>query len=347
MDEAIVVNTRTMTADLSGVQRYVGELCTRFGKKLQTIAPTRPLQGMKGHLWEQCWLPGRIHSRLLWSPANTGPLFLEHQVITVHDLAPLDHPEWFAPKFSAWYRWMVPRLVRIARRVITVSEFTKRRLVESTGVDEAKISVIPNGVSACFRPRPPDALEAIRKRLGIPSPRYVLSLATLEPRKNLRGQLNAWSRCVAQLPADTCLVIAGRAGPRRVFGDMTPDSVPARVHFTGFVPDADLPVLYSGALAMLYPSIYEGFGLPALEAMASGTVPIVSNSTSLPEVVADCAVMVDPRDDDSIASAIVGLVTNPQMRLELRDRAIGRARLFNWERTAAMTWEVLCQASAQ
>jgi glycosyltransferase involved in cell wall biosynthesis len=128
---------------------------------------------------------------------------------------------------------------------------------------------------------------------------------------------------------------------------MTPDSVPARVHFTGFVPDADLPVLYSGALAMLYPSIYEGFGLPALEAMASGTVPIVSNSTSLPEVVADCAVMVDPRDDDSIASAIVGLVTNPQMRLELRDRAIGRARLFNWERTAAMTWEVLCQASAQ
>jgi glycosyltransferase involved in cell wall biosynthesis len=347
MDEQIVANTRSMSADLSGVQRYVGELCARLGEKIQTIAPERPLRGIKGHVWEQCWLPGRIRSRLLWSPANTGPLFFENQVVTLHDLSTFDHPEWFTPKFSAWYRWMIPRLVKNARRLIVGSEFTKRRLIENVPVNEAKICVIPNGVDERFRPCAAEAAETVRMRLRIPSARYVLSLGTLEPRKNLKGQLDAWSRCVERLPPDTWLVVAGRAGQRHVFGGTSPDLVPDRVHFTGFVPDADLPMLYSGALALLYPSFYEGFGLPALEAMAAGTVPIVSNSTSLPEVVADGALLVDPDDNDSIAAAIECLVTNPQMRQELRARAIRRARSFTWERTAAITWEVLCQASAQ
>jgi glycosyltransferase involved in cell wall biosynthesis len=255
-------------------------------------------------------------------------LFCGHQVVTVHDLAALDYPEWFAPKFSAWYRCMMPRLVRRAVRVIAVSEFTKRRLLETAGVERAKIHVIPNGIDARFRPCPAGDADAIRMRLGIPSARYVLSLGTLEPRKNLRRQLDAWSRCVGRIPADTWLVVAGRAGQRHVFGDAIPDRVPPRVHFTGFVPDADLPMLYSGALALLYPSIYEGFGLPALEAMASGTVPIVSNSTALPEVVADGAFTVDSSDSESIAAAISLLVTNAQMRGELRERAIRRARSF-------------------
>jgi glycosyltransferase involved in cell wall biosynthesis len=347
MHAKIIVNTRSMTADLSGVQRYLGEMCARLGEKLQSVAPARPLQGIRGHLWEQCWLPGKIRSRLLWSPANTGPLFCANQVITIHDLAALDHPEWFAPKFSAWYRYMVPQVVRHARRVIAVSEFTKRRLVETIGVDRAKISVIPNGVDERFRPCAPGAADATRRRLGIPSAHYVLSLGTLEPRKNLRGQLDAWSQCVGQIPADTWLVVAGRAGQRHVFGEANPERISPRVHFTGFVPDADLPMLYSGARALLYPSIYEGFGLPALEAMASGTVPIVSNSTALPEVVADGGLIVNSNESESIAEAITLLVTNTHKRRELRDRAIRRARLFNWDKTAAMTWEVLCQASAQ
>jgi glycosyltransferase involved in cell wall biosynthesis len=346
MNERIIVNTRSLSADLSGVQRYVGELCTRLGEKLQRVAPARPLQGIKGHLWEQCWLPIKIRSRLLWSPANTGPLFLGAQIVTIHDLAALDHPEWFAPKFSAWYRCMVPRLVRRARAVIAVSEFTKRRLVETTGINPAKIHVIPNGVDERFQPCTPCHVDAIRKQLGIPSPHYVLSLGTLEPRKNLRGQLDAWARCVGQLPADTWLVVAGRAGQRHVFAGAAQDRIPARVHFTGFVPDAHLPMLYSGALAFLYPSTYEGFGLPALEAMASGTVPIVSNSTSLPEVVADAALTVDPFDSDAIAAAIIRLVTNAQTREALRQRALRRARDFDWKNTAAMTWELLSQASA-
>jgi glycosyltransferase involved in cell wall biosynthesis len=336
-----------MTADLSGVQRYVSELCVRLGEKLQRIAPTHPLQGIKGHIWEQCLLPCKIRSRLLWSPANTGPVFYENQVVTVHDLAALDHPEWFAPKFSAWYRCMVPRLVKRARQVIAVSDFTKQRLVESTRINPEKIHVIPNGVDERFCPSTPAEVGALLKRLNIPSSRYVLSIGTLEPRKNLRGQLEAWSRCVGEIPADTWLVVAGRLGKRHVFEEVNLDGIPDRVHFTGFVPDVDLPTLYGGALALLYPSVYEGFGLPALEAMASGTTPIVSNSTALPELVSDAALTVDPRDNESIAAALALIVTNSQMRDDLRERAIRRAQTFNWEKTAAMTWDVLSEASAQ
>jgi glycosyltransferase involved in cell wall biosynthesis len=342
----IIVNMRSMSAGPSGVQRYVNEVSARLGDKLERIAPVRPLQGIKGHLWEQGWLSGKIGSRLLWSPANTGPLLCEQQVLTVHDLAALDHPEWFAAKFSAWYRFLLPRLARSVRRVVAVSEFTKRRLVEIAGVDPMKITVIPNGVDQRFRPCAATTINDLRKRLKIPSERYVLSLGTVEPRKNLPVQLGAWSRCVEQLPADTWLVIAGRVGQRHVFSGVNMECVPPRTHFTGFVPDADLPTLYSGALALLYPSIYEGFGLPALESMASGTVPIVSNSTALPEVVADCGLTVDPFDNESIAAAITSLVTSPLMHRDMRERAIRRAHSFTWEKTASMTWEVLSQASA-
>ena len=114
---------RSMTADLSGVQRYVDQVSARLEDKLERLAPIRPLQGIKGHLWEQCWLPRKVHSRVLWSPANRQALlFQEQQVLTVHDLAALDHPEWFAWKFSAWYRFLLPRLVRSVRRVVAVSE---------------------------------------------------------------------------------------------------------------------------------------------------------------------------------------------------------------------------------
>jgi glycosyltransferase involved in cell wall biosynthesis len=347
VEPPIVVNLRSMTADLSGIQRYVGELRGRLGKKVQSIAPARPLQGVRGHLWEQCYLPAQVHSRLLWSPANTGPLFLRRQVVTVHDIAVLDHPEWFAARFAAWYRWTIPRLVRCARSVIAVSEFTKSRLIERVGADRRRIAVIPNGVDARFRPCSAEAIEDARRHLEIPTQRYVLSLGTLEPRKNLRCQLQAWSRCVERLPADIWLVVAGRAGAGHIFAGTNAGQIPNRVHFAGFVPDALLPALYSGALALLYPSIYEGFGLPVVEAMASGTVPITSNSTALPEVVGNAGITVDPLDADAIANAIELLVTDVSVRQTLRDRGLERGRLFTWQSTASQTWEVLREASAR
>jgi glycosyltransferase involved in cell wall biosynthesis len=341
----IVVNTRSLTAALTGVQRYGAELSVLFGEKMAKVSPSRPLQGIAGHVWEQFQLPLLLKGRFLWSPANSGPVMLKRQVVTIHDIAVIDHPEWFNARFAAWYRWMTPRLVRRAFGVIAVSEFTKRRLVEVTGVDESRVSVVPNGVDERFNPRSPEEVAAIRHRLGIPSSRYVLSLATLEPRKNLAGQLEAWARCESHLPDSVWLVISGGKGKEHVFGDLQLHNVPPRVHFTGYVRDEDLPALYSGAMALLYPSFYEGFGLPVLEAMASGTVPIVSNLTAPQEVAGDAGIGVNPHDHDSIASAIARVVRDGSWREELRHRAIRRSEAFSWARTAKSTWRVLEEAA--
>jgi glycosyltransferase involved in cell wall biosynthesis len=229
--------------------------------------------------------------------------------------------------------------------VIAVSEHTKRRLVQITRAAETKIVVIPNGVDKRFMRRPPEDIEQVRQSLGIPSSRYILSLATLEPRKNIVGQLQAWSRCVSSLPADVWLVLAGNNGARRVFSSIRIEHPPPRVHFTGFVPDDKLPALYSGAIALLYPSIYEGFGLPVVEAMATGTTVIVSDSTALPEVVGDAGIRVNPRDAGAIAGAIHRVVEDGDFRHELSQRALSRSRLFTWERTSELTWRVLQEAN--
>ena len=343
--ENIVINTRSLTAALTGVQRYGAELCALFGSKITKVSPSRPLQGMTGHLWEQLQLPLLVKGRLLWSPANSGPIMVARQVVTIHDIAVIDHPEWFNSRFAAWYRWMTPRLVRRVSHVIAVSEFTKRRLVEVTGVDGSRVSVVANGVDKRFSPRPPEEVAATRQRLGIPTPDYILSLATLEPRKNLSGQLEAWSRCVSQLPDNVWLVIAGGKGKGHVFGDLQLRNIPPRVHFTGYVQDEDLPALYSGAITLLYPSFYEGFGLPVLEAMASGTASIVSNSTAPHEVAGDTGIAVDPHDPDSIASTIVRVVQDGRWREELGHRSVRRSEAFSWARAADSTWHVLTEAA--
>jgi glycosyltransferase involved in cell wall biosynthesis len=343
----IVVNTRSLHAGLSGVQRYTSELCACFGAKVKSISPTKPMQGITGHLWEQIWLPSMIGSQLLWSPANSGPVLVRRQVVSLHDVATIDHPEWFNAKFAGWYRWMIPRLVKRVLRVITGSEFTRRRLIEISGVDASRIVMIPDGVDSRFYPRPEQETEIVRRDLGIPSSKYIFSLGTFEPRKNIPRQLEAWSQCVSQLPEDLWLVVAGAKGKGHVFGDLSVDHLPPRVHMMGFVPDEKLPALYSGAIAQLCPSLYEGFGLPALEAMAAGTVPIASDCTSLPEVVGEAGILVDPNNTDAIANAIVRVVNDNPMRDVLRSRAIARSKTFSWNRTANLTWRVLAEVSAQ
>src|SRR5271169_295947 len=181
---AIIVNMRSQTAGLTGVQRYAQRLCASLGDGIETVRPSRPLQGFHGHIWEQAVLPIRAGRRLLWSPTNTGPLKVRRQVLTVHDVASIDHPEWFDAKFAAWYRSLTPRLVKRVARVITISEFSRQRLAAVTGADPDQIAVIPPGVDERFYPRSSEEILAVRKKLGIPSENYVLSLGSLEPRKN-------------------------------------------------------------------------------------------------------------------------------------------------------------------
>ena len=337
---------RAQTAGLRGVQRYTAEVQARLKDRLKTIAPDRPMQGVRGHLWEQTVLPRIVGKGLLWSPANTGPVRVASQVLTIHDIASLEHPEWFNSVFAAWYRWLTPALIKRVRRVITVSRFSRERLLALANIDESKIVVIPEGVDARFRVRGADEIARMRSELGIPSPHYLLSLAAMEPRKNLRRLLAAWSSCVTRLPREIWLVLAGSCAPSKVFSGVDMGDIPPRVHFAGFVADDSLPALYSGALALVYVSIYEGFGLPALEAMASGTVPIVADNTSLPEVVGDAGFQVNPYDIEDIAAAIERVIDDSELRRTLAARAARHSRQFNWECTATQTWNVLSEAMA-
>ena len=343
------VNTRILSYPITGVQRYLLEILTRIpSDHLRQIAPHYPLSGARAHLWEQTVLPLRTRGRLLWSPSNTGPLAVRHQVVTIHDVVPLDHPEWLNPRFAAWYRFLIPRLARRVRHVIVDSDFTRRRLTAHSGISDGKVTVIHCGVDARFSPQTQEAIAAARAALQLPAGRYVLSVGSLEPRKNLGRLLSAWQRLLPELPPDIWLVLAGAKGKSLVFAEVPElTCLPARVHLTGYVPDDLLPALYAGAEAFVYPSVYEGFGLPPLEAMACGTPVIVGNRASLPEVVGDAGMMMDPYDVESIAAALMLLLTLADARNVLGARGRERAARFSWQATAEQTLAVLDRFAGQ
>ena len=344
----ITINTRILFHPVTGVQRYLLELLQRMSAGgIQQIAPQHPLSGARAHLWEQTVLPLRTQGHLLWSPSNTGPLAVSKQVVTIHDLSPMDHPEWLNPRFAAWYRFLTPKLARRVARVITDSEFTKSRLLETTGVSDDKVIVVPLGVDARFVPQGREQVESSIQKLGLPTNRYVLSLGSLEPRKNLGRLLRAWEVIYRGLPEDVWLVVSGAKGKSLVFQDVPELEalLPPRVFLTGHVPDELLPSLYAGAMAFAYLSVYEGFGLPPLEAMASGTPTLVGNRASLPEVVGDAAVQVAPFDIEAIADGLHRLIEDASLRAVLREKGLERAGQFNWSKTAEQTWRVLAEAA--
>jgi glycosyltransferase involved in cell wall biosynthesis len=343
--DTIYVNTRALSAALTGVQRYALEITTRLGGRVRRVAPQANARGIRGHLWEQALLPLAIGRSVLWSPANTGPLAVRRQVLTIHDLTPMDHPEWMGPAFARWYRWLWPRLIPRVHHVIADSASTKERIVHWFDVPEERVAVVHSGVDDRFRPCSEEAILAARSALGLTERRYVLSLSSLEPRKNLHRLLRAWERALPHLPDDVWLVIAGATGAQEVFGEYTLGDLPRRVRLTGRVGDAHLPALYAGALVFAYPSVYEGFGLPPLEAMASGTPVLTGNRTSLPEVVGDAGLMVDPYDVDALADGLRTLLTDDALRERLRERGVERAKDFTWARAAEQVWSLLVEAA--
>jgi glycosyltransferase involved in cell wall biosynthesis len=338
---AIALNARFYAHQTTGVQRYAAEVVRRFGARIKPIEPVRPLKGMVGHMWEQLYLPTAVNSNLLWSPNNTGPLAIRRQVCTIHDMAALDHPEWFSAKFAAWYRWLLPRLVRRVRHVIAVSEFTKQRILALSGSDPRNITVIPNGVDARFRPASADHRLAVKQALGITGEQFLLYVGSVEPRKNLRVLLDAWNLMNVHDRDGLELVIAGARGRPAVFSNSaTAPNMPG-VRYLGYVSEEQLPVLYSAALALVYPSLYEGFGLPPLEAMACGTPVVTSDTTAIPEAVGDAAILVDPTNPHSIAEGLEHVIRRDSIRAELTRKGLLRVKQMTWDRTAEHTWRVL------
>ena len=333
----ISVNGRFKAQRITGVERYAHAVMARASQFASVVAPRNPARGIRGHMWEQGVLPTQIGRNLLWSPCNTGPLAVARQVVTIHDCAFHDQPDAFSRRFAAWYHWLVPRLARRIRRVITISKFSRDRLLDYCRIPERKVVVIPQGVEDRFRPLEPEIIAQTREAVGLP-PRYVLYVGSLVPHKNLARLLRAWN-VVSPAHPNLSLVLVG--APNHVFRSAGLTELDRSVVSLGYVPEQHLPAVYGGAELFVFPSLYEGFGLPVLEAMACGTPVLTSNVTAMPEVAGDAALLVDPYSFESLAEGLQRLLCSSELRTKLAQRGRKRAREFSWDRTAEATWRVL------
>lgn len=290
-------------------------------------------------LWEQAllpWVARREGIDLLHNMAFVGPLAGGCPfVVTVHDLSFLFFPRSFRSLRRSYLQVFARMSVRRARRVIAVSESTKRDLVEIYDISPAKIDVVYNGVDARFQPLPADQVAAFRQQQGLPD-RFILFVGTLEPRKNIVSLIDAYARLPKERPP---LVLVGGKGwfYDEIFGRVEALGLTGEVRFAGFVPAEDLPLWYNAADLFVYPSLYEGFGLPPLEAMACGTAVITSTASSLPEVVGQAGRLADPTDTEALAAAMAQVLGSRQLQQEMETAGLAQAAGFSWEETARKT----------
>ena len=264
-------------------------------------------------------------------------------VLTVHDLIFRHLPTHHKP-LNRWYlNLTMPLYCRRATHVIVVSDCTRRDLMVAYGVPAEKITVVHEAAAPCFGPQPPAVVEAARTRYDLPK-RYLFFVGTIEPRKNLARLLTAFEPLYAGGLTDG-LVIVGRRGwlYDDFFARLEASSAREAVFLPGYVPDEDLPVLYTGAQALVLPSLYEGFGLPVLEAMACGTPVACSKVSSIPEIGGDAVLYFDPTDVEAMTGVIGRVLRDGVLREEMQARGLARAARFSWERTAQETLAVYRQ----
>ena len=353
---ALRVGFDTVPAALSGsgVGRYPAELEAALRERddveLAPLAPgrgdrakppaTRRARILQGLAREGLYYPAGLARQaraagvdVVHCPAPFAPLVADRPlVLTIHDLLPLRHPELFPRLTKVHTRLLFARSARRATRIITGSEHTRGELGSLLGIGPERVTVTPYGVDARFRPEPPPPGWA-EERLGVRG-RYALCVGNLEPRKNLATAVRAFEAAGVE---DCSLVVVGARGWRNEEFERVVERTRAHVVVAGYVEDDELVPLYSGAECLVFPSLYEGFGFPPLEAMACGTPVISSDRTSLPEVVGDAGVLVDPHDEGAIAEAIRALLGDESRAREIGERGRERAAAFTWERTAAAT----------
>lgn len=267
-------------------------------------------------------------------------------VVTVHDICYATNPEWFSPRDVRVLSTVVPRSVHMAAHVITVSESARRQIIETYRIPEDKISAIPNGLGAGANPISEEEARKELAGLGLQAERpYLLAVGNLQPRKNLVRLVEAFRAAVERHSGEIDLVIVG---PRRYRGDevlqAAAGAATERVHFTGYATDRQLAAAYRCSTAFVFPSLYEGFGLPALEAMAHGIPVACSDVDALREVCGDAALMFDPLSTESIANAIGKVLEDSDLRQQLSKAGIVRAAQFNWKKSAQLTLEVYRKA---
>jgi glycosyltransferase involved in cell wall biosynthesis len=263
-------------------------------------------------------------------------------VVTVHDLIPYILPETVGPGYLKIFQREMPRILKEADHVITVSDHSKNDLKKIMDVPEKMITVIHEAPESTYKPIKREVAKArIQNRYGIKG-RFILYIGGFSPRKNLRGLINAYHRIYKEMKTPCKLVILGK--PSRDYPGLIKlvESFGLQdwVLFPGFIPMQDLPFFYNASDLFVYPSFYEGFGLPPIEALACGTPTVVSNVSSLPEVVGDAAIQVNPHDLLSLAAAMHRVLTEPELEQELRKKGLKRAENFSWTKTAAQTIKV-------
>lgn len=266
-------------------------------------------------------------------------------VLTIHDLSFKLFPRTHSLRNVVWTRSLVPVSVKRSWRIIAVSNNTKLDLLRLMNVSNGKVEVIHEGVSAQFNPEAGPYDEEALNHYGIRKP-YVLFVGTLEPRKNLNLLIKSFDK-ITKVRPDVHLVLAGRRGwmAQAIFDELERRDLLGKVHITGYVRDEYLPALYREAEALVYPSLYEGFGLPPLEAMACGTPVIVSKGSSLPEVVGDAGLYVNPLDVDELARTMEKILSDADLAASLKAKGLERASQFSWKNAAEKTLNILRQAA--
>ena len=296
-----------------------------------------------GNAWIPLWAR-RLALDVVHDPSGLGPFFWgasgARTVVTLHDVF-----AWSVPGHSThldtWlYRRWLPRVLPRVDAVIADSHVSQGDIVRYLGVDAEKVTVIYPGISDAYQPVGAAKAAAVVARYGL-VPGYLLYLGSIETRKNVGGLLQAYAR-LRQMGEQRPLVVAGTKRGRAAPVEQTVQQLRLQPHvrFTGYVADEDLPALYSGAELFVFPSLYEGFGLPPLEAMACGTPVVCSNAGSLPEVVGDAALTVDPQGVEGLALAMRRVLQDMELAHDLRRRGLERARLFSWEKAARETWQL-------
>lgn len=347
----IGIDTQSTLGQKTGIGLYTANLL----RALRHVAPQHEYVELSSRVttkmridrrlrWQQFGLPRRAQAtgaHLLHVTGFDAPWWKPCPVIlTVHDLIGPLFPVNFPPvsRFY-WTRWL-PRTIRWADRIVADSAHTARDLNRLLGIPAERIEVIHLGVYEAFQPLQDQApLEAVRQRYGLP-PACMLYVGTLEPRKGLDTLIAAYGGLAADVTHD--LVIAGKSGwyTEPLFQQVEALGLGQRIHFTDYILDEDLPALYNLAHLFVYPSRYEGFGLPVVEAMACGLPVVCTDAASLPEVAGDAALLVPPDDAETLAAAIRRVLTDPGLQAEMRARGLKRAKRFTWEETARRTVQV-------
>ena len=350
----IIVNARFLTQKVSGVQRFAIELSKELKKrnaKIVFVTPSNILNHdlaaeleaqvigyFKGHIWEQLDLPRFVnkHKSLLVNLMSTGPVFSKNHIATLHDVTFLKFPRWFSFEVVLFYKLTIPIFTRKAKHVVTVSEFSKREISNYLNVASEKITVIHNSVNFLQHDTPP--------KFNLVEENYILAVGSLDPRKNLIRLMEAFGRM--KKFEKLKLVIIG--DEKKIFS--VPDYSEFRsesICFSGYLSDEQLMSAYAGASLFVYPSLYEGFGIPPLEAMHYGCPVVCSNVASLPEICGDAALYIDPLDVEDIVEKMTMILTNKTLKINLIKKGKKQLSKFNWSDSAIKLEEIIEKCSME